>query len=1440
MGSATCASRSFDGGKLSCTAGCTFDETGCFKCGDKKKNGAEQCDAADMGSATCKSQNFIGGTLTCGNACKLDTSKCHNCGNAKINGSEQCDGANLNNATCKSLKYFQGTLSCKADCTFDTSKCTNAGCGNGKLDSGETCDGANLNSKQCLSIPPYHSGTLKCAAGCKAFDTTGCNKCGDGKVNGSEKCDGAALGLSSCKTLNFAGGTLKCAAGCAAFDTTGCHRCGDNKINGGEECDGTALGSKTCADHAYLGGQLKCSSACKYDKNSCVGFKWITVKAGTFSMGAPGGEKCRQSNETQHKVTLSNDFEIANVEVTQGQYKAQLGASPSKFASCGSGCPVEQVTWHDAAAYSNKLSAAKGLMPCYRCAVVSGKNSCSVDPEFSGKKIYDCPGYRLPTDAEWEYAYRAGTTTGLHNGAISNCTTDTSAGLIGWYKANAASKTHPVAGKLANAWGLYDMAGNVWEWTNDWYQADLGSATVTDPAGPSTGTKRVFRGGAWSDTALHLRAALRNNDAPTFVSNIYGFRPARTLNPPLVAYWKLDQGSGTQAKDATGNGHHGTVKNGALRRAGRVGKGLVLDGVDDRVELAEPYAIDSKAVTITAWIKTAGMSQVSMIVSNGYTSAVNHFELGVNSTGQVLLSQDISGKGTVLRSMSRVNTGQWVFVAWTRTAAGVDTLYVNGLPSASHTNAGDISDKKSWSIGCIQSAGANCFNGAIDEVRLYSRALSAADVKALHGAAPFCDDKLKNGAETDVDCGGPLCRKCADTYKCSAASDCLSGACTAGACAAGCTHQAVSKSCGKDGLGHSWCAVPAGCYSMGSTKTTDPCRDNNEDQRKVTLTHSFEVASTETTQEHYKTVMGTLPTQLGCTTAATCPVGGVRWDNGAAFCNALSARRGLPSCYRCSGAGGSQSCELRSRFAGDAVFGCAGFRLPTEAEWEYAYRAGTTTSLHNGKSVTSCGNMTNNDLGAIGWYYSNSGSGYPAHNVGQKTANAWGLFDMSGNVWEWAEDAYRGSLGLVAAVNAHTGSASSNKVCRGGSSGSSPDHARGATRLSRVRTQTNATFGFRCVRTLAPANRCVDLAHDYEGGKFSGYTVNNWGVHTGNVAWTPTSGGVKYTGGSSSGGGNSVVAIGDPGWTDYSVEADVKPLSTTTSGNWLGVVGRFQSTSKMYGLYLTGTGSVHLIHGSTGLATRTITVTVGQVYRLRLEMQGALIKGYVNGKLMLEAAHSGSAAGKAGLVAASGSTQFDNFRVIGCGGFSVFDDMEDNVINTEKWTKVQDYNSEHGTSPSGFKETGGAIGTSSNSYTGSDTAYMRFNTYNSKTSKPSFDFRQARTILVDSHIYLHFQSASGTAYGRYYLIDQSGNKVLFHEFARGSGYTHEYGQVRVQRASASATSAKVYFDGALERTVSTKTLKATDKWSLEFYGYISGSGGTQAFALQIRDIRYTL
>ena len=213
---------------------------------------------------------------------------------------------------------------------------------------------------------------------------------------------------------------------------------------------------------------------------------------------------------------------MGGTEVTQGEWKALMGSNPSYFKDCGDDCPVEEVSWFDAVKYANALSRRAGLEECYE---VNGKNV-----RFKG---LDCGGYRLPTEAEWEYAARAGTTRPFWTG---RCLGTDEANYDGNYPLEGCSKgeyrehTVRVRSFPANPWGLYEVAGNVWEWCWDWYGKKYPRGTVTDPTGPSGGSIRVKRGGSWNNIARFCRSANRNLDDPGSRLNYLGFRLARTAS----------------------------------------------------------------------------------------------------------------------------------------------------------------------------------------------------------------------------------------------------------------------------------------------------------------------------------------------------------------------------------------------------------------------------------------------------------------------------------------------------------------------------------------------------------------------------------------------------------------------------------------------------------------------------------------------------------------------------------------------------------------------------------------------------------------------------------------------------------------------------------------------------------------------------------------------
>jgi formylglycine-generating enzyme required for sulfatase activity len=244
-----------------------------------------------------------------------------------------------------------------------------------------------------------------------------------------------------------------------------------------------------------------------------VDFAMRWIPAGRFLMGAGADDKeAFEDEKPQHEVTLTRGFWIGETPVTQGQYQAIMGRNPSDFKKAGLDAPVECVSWYDAAAFANKLSALEGLSACF---VESNKKRKGV---VNGASDYlGCKGWRLPTEAEWEYACRAGTPTPRY-GELDE---------IAWYGDNSGKTTHPVRQKEANAWGLHDLLGNVWEWCYDRYRAYPKQA-ATDPVGAATGTHSVRRGGSWYHGAQWVRAADRFRSTPTTRDYKIGFRVVRS------------------------------------------------------------------------------------------------------------------------------------------------------------------------------------------------------------------------------------------------------------------------------------------------------------------------------------------------------------------------------------------------------------------------------------------------------------------------------------------------------------------------------------------------------------------------------------------------------------------------------------------------------------------------------------------------------------------------------------------------------------------------------------------------------------------------------------------------------------------------------------------------------------------------------------------------
>jgi formylglycine-generating enzyme required for sulfatase activity len=574
LGGATCVSLGLPGGTLACGADCRYDLGECeapATCGDGEIDLGELCDGANLGSQTCATAGYHGGTLGCTAQCRLNLSGCTNCGNGVKDAGEVCDGAAVGTATCVSQGYYGGTLGCNVTCSALVTTGCSGRCGDGTVNGTEVCDdgvnsgGYNGCLPGCSGLGPrcgdgVINGTEVCDDGVNSGGYNGCMpgcsalgpRCGDGVINGSEVCDD---GVNS-------GGYNGCMPGCSALGP----RCGDGVINGSEVCDGLALGGDTCVAHLYTGGNLACQAGCgAVDVSGCTGGTcvdndgdgygtgcaagldcdddapgitgacqgngcpagWVYIAAGAFEMGCQSGDPCylAYANESpRHPVTVSA-YCMEATEVSVGAYRACKDGG-----HCAGGAPTTSAS----STFCNWSAVPEGRDP-HPINCINWTESQAYCQEWLGGD--------LPTEAEWEKAARGNEQRIYPWGSAApdclhtNFDVNASGSGYGCSSVTVGPGTwevgHLVSGAGDSAYGLKDMAGNVWEWVRDWYGSTFYSDCAggcTDPLNTSSASGyRVIRGGGfYSDGADSLRAVYRNSLAPTNRGHDLGFRCRRT------------------------------------------------------------------------------------------------------------------------------------------------------------------------------------------------------------------------------------------------------------------------------------------------------------------------------------------------------------------------------------------------------------------------------------------------------------------------------------------------------------------------------------------------------------------------------------------------------------------------------------------------------------------------------------------------------------------------------------------------------------------------------------------------------------------------------------------------------------------------------------------------------------------------------------------------
>ena len=712
--------------------------------------------------------------------------------------------------------------------------------------------------------------------------------------------------------------------------------------------DGTVnVSDVTTLVNIILNGDTGSSDIQTFTVNG-VTFKMVTVEGGTFTMGGTSEQGAVASDEKPtHSVTLST-YLIGKTEVTQELWQAVMGTNPS--TTKGNSFPVVKVSWNDCQTFIKKLN------------VLTGKN------------------FRLPTEAEWEYAARGGNKSKAYKYSGSS-----TIGNVAWYKANAGI-IKPVASMQPNELGIYDMSGNVWEFCNDWYGNYSGEAQ-TNPIGPASGDYRVQRGGSCATGADQCRISYRGAADPTVPFDHVGLRlclstePSFTVNGVSFEMVEVEGGTFTMGATAEQTGVFGDEKptHQVTLPSYYIGKTEVTQELWQAVMGSNPSNFTGKNLPV----EKVSWDDCKTFIAKLNALTGKNFRLPTEAEWEFA-----ARGGNKSRGYKYCGSNTLSDVAW----------YVDNSDNKTHP----VAAKAPNELGIYDMSG-NVLEWCND---WYSSSYYTSESQTNPTGPDSGSSRVRRGGSWNY--SENTCRVSyrgnntpSFRYNYLGLRLCLS----------------ADESFTVNGVSFAMVPVAGGTFTMGATSEQGTNIDSNEKPTHQVTLSSYMIGKTEVTQELWLAVMGSKPSYFR---GDNLPVEQVSWDDCQKFITKLNALTGK------------------------------NFRLPTEAEWEYAARGG---NMSQGYKYSG-----SNEIGDVAWYDNNSGN--KTHSVATKAPNELGIYDMSGNLWEWCSDWY-GSYSSTAQTNPTGPDSGSNRIIRGGSWGHDLLDCRVAIRGAIGQTSRSIGFGLR-------------------------------------------------------------------------------------------------------------------------------------------------------------------------------------------------------------------------------------------------------------------------------------------------------------------------------------------------------------------------------------------